>query len=81
MKKSDTLKFDGLGVVWNMKGQLLVISKTSFVLVVDKLFPRSNDGLGRCMFDVCFCVTFGGARVEILCFPTPVSVSLISPFS
>ena len=54
MKKSGTLKFDGLGVVWNMKGELLVISKTSFVLVMDKLFPRSDDRLGKCRLDFFF---------------------------
>ena len=47
MNESNTLKLNGLGIVWNMKGQVLVISKTSSVLVVDKLFPRSDDGLGK----------------------------------
>lgn len=46
MKKSCTLKFYGLCVTWNMKGCLLIISKTCFVLVPNKLFLRSNDGLG-----------------------------------
>jgi len=31
-----------------MKGDLLIISKACFVLVADKLFPRSDDGLGKC---------------------------------
>ena len=48
MNKSDIVNFYGLGVVWNMKGQLLVISKTYFVLVMDKLFPRFDDGFGKC---------------------------------
>ena len=56
IKKYGNLKFDGLGVVWNMKGKLLVISKTSSLLVMDKLFPRFDDGLGRCRLDVCFCM-------------------------
>ena len=56
MNKSSTLKLNGLGVVWNMKGQVLVISKTSYVLVVDKLFPRSDDGLGKCRLSFCICM-------------------------
>jgi len=56
MNESNTLKLNGLGVVWNMKGHVLVISKTSFVLVVDKLFPRSDDGLGKCKLNFCICM-------------------------
>ena len=57
MKKFGTLKFDGLGVVQNMKGHLLVISKTCFVLVMDKLFPRFDDGLGKCRLGFAFAFT------------------------
>ena len=35
MNESSTLKLSGLVVVWNMKGHIVVISKTSSVLVVD----------------------------------------------
>jgi len=54
--ESSTLKLDWFGVVWNMKGHILVISKTNFVLVVDKLFPRSDDGLGKCKLNFCICM-------------------------
>ena len=37
-----------------MKGHLLVISKTCYVLVMDKLFPRFDDGLEKCRLDFCF---------------------------
>ena len=56
IQESDTLKYDGLGVVWNMKGHILVISKTNSVLVVDKLFPRSDDGLEKCRLNCCICM-------------------------
>ena len=56
INESSTLKLNGLWVVWNMKGQVLVISKTSSVLVVDKLFPRSDDGLGKCRLSFCICI-------------------------
>ena len=56
INKFDTLKFDGLGVVRNMKGHIFVISKTSSVLVVDKIFPRSDDGLGRWSVNICICI-------------------------
>ena len=67
MKKSGTLKLNGLGIVWNMKGHLLVISKTCYVLVMDKLFPRSKDGLGKCRLDVCFYIQiFSCTRINDL---------------
>jgi len=54
MKKSYTLKFDGFGIFWNMKGHILVISKTYSFLIVDNLFPRPDDGLGK--WDLKFCM-------------------------
>ena len=56
MKESNTLKLNGLWEIWNIKGNLLIISKTYFVLVVDKLFPRSDDELGKCKAKFFTCV-------------------------
>ena len=56
MKKSNTLKLDGLWVIWSMKGHFLVISKTSYVFVMNNIFPRSNDRLGKCMLSLCTCM-------------------------
>ena len=50
------LKFEGLGVVWNMKGQFLFISKTNYVIVMYKIFLRSDDGLGKCRVNFCICI-------------------------
>ena len=47
-KESNTLEPDFLGIIWNVIGHFHFVSKTCFVLVVDDLFPRSDDGLGKC---------------------------------
>lgn len=39
LKKPSTMKLDGLGIVWNMKRHILVISKTDYVPVVNNFFP------------------------------------------
>lgn len=64
LKKSYTLKLDWFGVVWNMKGKVLVISKTNFVLVADKLFPSSDDQLGKCRLN--FCIGMDNSSWEVL---------------
>ena len=67
MKKFNTLKFDGLGIVRNMTGKLLFLSKTNFLLVVDKLFPRFDDGLGKCMLHFYTSAPEMGTASAILC--------------
>jgi hypothetical protein len=44
------IQHSGTGSVWcnpDMKGDILFISDTSFVLVVPDFFPRSDDWLGK----------------------------------
>ena len=53
IKESITLKLDWLGVIRNVRGHFLVISKTSSKLVVNDLLPRSNDGIGKCKRNLC----------------------------
>ena len=45
--ESSTLKLDWLGVIRNVRGHFLFISKDGSMLIVNDLFPRSNDGLGK----------------------------------
>jgi len=54
MKKSSTMELDGFWLIWNMKEHILFISKTSCVLVMEKLFPGSDGGLGKCILNFCF---------------------------
>lgn len=59
MTKPNTFKMNGIGIVWSMKGHFLVISRTSYVLVLDKLLPRSGNGLGKCRLNFCICSWIG----------------------
>ena len=53
IKKSSSLKLDWLGVIRNVRGHFLVISKTGFVFVVNDLFPRSDNGLRKIKLNMC----------------------------
>jgi len=48
LKEPNNMKLDGLGIAKNMKGNILFISKTSFIHVAKNFFPMSNNGLGKC---------------------------------
>jgi hypothetical protein len=52
LKESNTLEFDWSGIIGNMKGNFLVISKSCSVIVVDDFFPRSDDGLGKSIMNL-----------------------------
>jgi hypothetical protein len=52
LKESNTLELDWFGIIWNVKGHFHFVSKTCFVLVVDDFFPRSDDGLGKCKWNL-----------------------------
>jgi hypothetical protein len=46
------LELDWSGIIGNMKGNFLVISKSYSLLVVDDFFPRSDDGLGKSIMNL-----------------------------
>lgn len=52
-KEPNTWKLDGFGEFESVKWDLLVISKSNYVLIVDKLFPRSDDRLRKCRLNLC----------------------------
>jgi hypothetical protein len=41
-------ELDWFGIIWNVIRNFHFVSKTYLVLIVDDLFPRSDDGLGKC---------------------------------
>jgi hypothetical protein len=41
------MELDWYGIIRNMKGNFLVISKSYSIPVVDDFFPRSDDGIGN----------------------------------
>jgi hypothetical protein len=41
------MELDWSGIIKNMKGNFLVISKSCSMLVVNDFFPRSGDGIGK----------------------------------
>ena len=53
VEESNTLKLDWLGEIETMNCHFLVVSKTSFVLVVADFFPRSDDWLVKCKCNLC----------------------------
>lgn len=53
LKKPNTLELNGIGVVSNMKWNILVISKTNYIHVNDKLFPRYDDQLQKRRINFC----------------------------
>jgi hypothetical protein len=52
LKESYTLEVDWSGIVGNMKGNFLIISKSCFVFVVVDFFPRFDDRLGKIILNL-----------------------------
>ena len=53
IEESISLKLDWLGVILNVRGHFLVVSKVGSVLVVNNLFPRFDDGIGKYKWNLC----------------------------
>ena len=52
IEKYSTLKLNEFWVIWNEKYNCFFVSKAKFMLVINKYFPRSNNGLRKTKLNI-----------------------------